>query len=61
MVNDLDDIRANADCPNCGHHFSVPYKTLRLQKTIECQGCGETIRLEDGTLIGAVQRLIDKA
>ena len=61
MANELDDIRANADCPRCGLEFSVPYKTLRLGKTIECQGCGETIKLEDATPIGKVQRLIAEA
>ncbi|GAO79035.1 hypothetical protein SC1_02353 [Sphingopyxis sp. C-1] len=32
-----------------------------LGRTIECQGCGETIKLEDHTPIAAVQRLIDEA
>ena len=60
MANELDDIRAHSDCPKCRQAFSVPYKTLRLGKTIECQGCGETIRLTDDTPIGIVQRLIDE-
>ena len=60
MANELDDIRANSNCPKFGRVFSVPYKTLRLGKTIECLGCGETIRLIDDTPIGTVQRLIDK-
>ena len=61
MAGDLDDILVNADCPNCGYRFVVPWKTLRLERTVECQGCGETIKLEDRTPIGAVQRLIDEA
>lgn len=61
MANDLDDIRASTDCPVCGRELSVAYRTLRLGRTIECQGCGETIKLEDCTLIAAVQRLIDEA
>ena len=32
-----------------------------LGRTIECQGCGETTKLEDHTPIAAVQRLIDEA
>lgn len=40
MANDLDDIRASADCPVCGRELSVTYRTLRLGRTIECQGCG---------------------
>lgn len=47
-------------CLVCGRDLSVSYRTLRLGRTIECQGCGETIKLEDHTPIGAVQRLIDK-
>jgi hypothetical protein len=31
-----------------------------LARTIECLGCGETIRPIDDTPIGAVQRLIDE-
>lgn len=61
MAGELDDIRVNADCPKCGHQFVVHWKTLRLERTVECQGCGETIKLEDGTSIGTVQRLIDEA
>jgi DNA-directed RNA polymerase subunit RPC12/RpoP len=61
MANELDDIRANGDCPRCGRDFSVSYKTLRLGRTIECPGCGETIKLEDDTPISKVQRLIDEA
>lgn len=59
MANDLDDIRASTECPVCGRELSVAYRTLRLSLTIECQGCGETIKLEDDTPIAAVQRLID--
>lgn len=61
MAHELDDIRAQADCPNCGEELSVSYRTLRLRRTIECQGCGETVKLEDATPIGEVQRLIDEA
>jgi hypothetical protein len=61
MAHELDDIRAVSDCPVCGREFSVSYRTLRLGRTFECPGCGETIRLEDDTPIGAVQRLIDQA
>lgn len=61
MAGELDDIRAQVDCPVCGHEFNVTYRTLRLGRTVECQGCGETIRLEDDTVIGTVQRLIDEA
>jgi len=60
MAGELDDIRANAECPKCGKPFSVSYKTLRLGRSIECQGCGKTIRLEDDTTIGDVQRLMDE-
>jgi uncharacterized Zn finger protein len=59
MPNELDDIHAQVDCPNCGRELSISYRTRRLGKTVECLGCGETIRLTDDTLIGAVQRLID--
>jgi len=61
MADDLDDIRVSDECPGCGHGFTVSYKTLWLGRTIECQGCGETIRLEDDTPIGAIQALIDEA
>ncbi|RQW42794.1 hypothetical protein EH199_16370 [Novosphingobium sp. LASN5T] len=61
MANELDDIRANTDCPVCGVQLDVPYKTLRLGLTVECPGCGETVRLIDDTPIKAVQRLIDEA
>ena len=60
MAEELDDIRVSDECPGRGHGFTVTYKTLRLGRTIECQGCGETIRLEDDTPIAAVQRLIDE-
>lgn len=59
MANELDDIRASTECPVCGRELSVAYRTLRLGLTIECQGCGETIKLEDHAPIAAVQRLID--
>ena len=59
MAKELDDIRAQGDCPKCGRELSVSYRTLRLSLTVECQGCGETIHLQDDTPIGAVQRLID--
>jgi len=60
MPHELDGIRAQSDCPACGRPFSVPYRTLRLGRTIECQGCGETIGLEDDTPIGRIQKLIDE-
>lgn len=60
VAQELDDIRASADCPACGSPFSVSYRILRLKRTVECQSCGETIRPEDGTPIAAVQRLIDE-
>jgi transcription elongation factor Elf1 len=61
MAHELDDIRANTDCPVCGHEFSVSYKTLSLGRTVECQACGVTVTLEDDTPIGKVQKLIDEA
>ena len=61
MANELDDIRAQTECPVCGRELNASYKTLRLGLTIECQGCGETVKLIDETPIGAVQRLIDEA
>lgn len=60
MADDLDNIRVSDGCPGCGHGFTVTFKTLRLGRTIECQGCGETIRLEEATPIAAVQALMDK-
>lgn len=47
MSNELDNIRAQADCPKCGRELSVSYRTLRLGRTVECLGCGEMIRLHD--------------
>jgi hypothetical protein len=60
MANELDSIRVNADCPACGAEFVVLWKSLRLERTTECPGCGVTIRFEDDTPVGAVQRLIDE-
>jgi transposase len=60
MANELDDIRAQANCPVCGFALNLTYKTLRLRRTVECQGCGETIRPIDETPIGKVQALIDE-
>lgn len=60
MAYELDDIRAQAECPNCGIVISVSYKTLRLARTVECQGCGETLALLDDTPIGTIQQLIDE-
>lgn len=60
MACELDDIRASTECPVCGRGLIVLYRTLRLDRTIECQGCGETIKLYDDTMIGKVQRLIDE-
>jgi hypothetical protein len=45
----------------CGRVFHVSYKTLRLRRTIECQGCGETVRPIDETPIAKIQALIDDA
>lgn len=61
MANELDDIRAQTDCPVCGAPLSLAYKTLRLRRTVECQGCGETIRPIDDTPISKIQALIDEA
>lgn len=61
MANELDDITAQSECPVCGCALTLPYKTLRLGRTIECKGCGETIRPIDDTPIGRVQALIDDA
>ena len=41
--------------------MSLAYKTLRLRRTVECQGCGETIRPIDDTPISKIQALIDEA
>lgn len=60
MANELDDIRAETNCPVCGIPLNLSYKTLRLRRTVECQGCGETIRPIDETPIGKVQALIDE-
>lgn len=59
MVGELDDIKAQVDCPKCGKELSVPYRVIRLQKTVGCS-CGAIIRLVDDTHIGALQRLIDE-
>ncbi|WP_267347087.1 hypothetical protein [Sphingomonas sp. GM_Shp_2] len=61
MAQELDDIAAQTDCPVCGRVLTIPYRTLRLARTIECQGCGETIRPIDDTPIGRVQKLIDES
>lgn len=61
MANELDDIMAECDCPVCEVMFEISYKTMRLGLTVECPGCGETIRPIDDTPIGAIQRLIDEA
>ena len=61
MANELDDITAQTNCPVCGYSLSLSYKTLRLQRTVECQGCGETIRPIDETPIAKIQALIDEA
>lgn len=60
MANDFDDIAAQMECPVCGRTWNIPYKTLRIQRTIECLGCGETIRPIDNTPIGCIQKLIDE-
>jgi transposase-like protein len=60
MADELDEVLASGDCPGCRRAFSVSYRTLRLGRTYECQGCGQTIQLEDATPIGAVQRLMDE-
>jgi uncharacterized Zn finger protein len=52
-------IRASTDCPACGRQLNVSYRTLRLGRTVECQGCGEMIMLEDHTPIAAMQKMID--
>ena len=61
MVYELDDIKAQSECPVCGCVFNVTYKTLRFRRTIECQGCGETVRPIDETPIAKIQALIDDA
>ncbi|MDJ0276023.1 hypothetical protein QLH51_04290 [Sphingomonas sp. 2R-10] len=61
MAHELDDIAAQTECPLCGRALNIAYKTLRLARTIDCPGCGETIRPIDDTPIGRVQKLIDEA
>lgn len=60
MVGELDDIRAQVDCPKCGATLNVPYGEIRLRKAAACS-CGAMLRLEDDTPIAAIQRLIDEA
>jgi len=60
MAGELDDIGAQTDCPVCGRELNISYRTLRLKRTIDCPGCGETIRPIDETPIGEIQRLIDE-
>ena len=60
MAHELDDILAQTDCPVCWHELNVSYKSMRLQRTVECPSCGETIRPIDDTPIGKIQRLIDE-
>ncbi|PNQ03632.1 hypothetical protein A8G00_10390 [Sphingobium sp. SA916] len=59
MANELDDIKAQVDCPKCGKELNVPYRVIRLQKTVGCS-CDAIIRLVDDTPIGVLQRLIDE-
>lgn len=59
MAHELDDILAQTDCPLCGSDINLSYKTLRLTRTIECPGCGETVRPINDTPIGNIQQLID--
>jgi len=61
MANELDHIRAQTDCPQCGSILTVTFRSLRLGRTIECPGCGETVKLIDETRVGDIQRLIDEA
>ncbi len=61
MAHELDDIAAQTECPVCGCALNIPYRTLRLERTIECPGCGETIRPIDDTPIARIQKLIDEA
>lgn len=61
MAHELDDIRAQTECPVCGCDLNVSYKTMRLGQTVECPTCGETIRHIDDTPIGKIQKLIDEA
>jgi hypothetical protein len=61
MPHELDDILLPADCPNCGQVMHLTYKTLRLGRTVECQGCGVTVKFEDDTPLAEIQALIDKA
>ena len=61
MAHELDDIPGECECPVCGTRLQVIYKTLRLKRSVECPGCGETIVPEDGTPIAAIQQLIDEA
>lgn len=60
MAHELDDITVSEGCPNCGTVLTVRYRTLRLGRTIECSGCGETVRFIDDTPIAKVQSLIDE-
>lgn len=60
VAHDLDDILAQTGCPVCGRTSNIPYKTLRLERTIDCPGCGETIRPINDTPIGRIQKLIDE-
>ncbi len=61
MAHELDDILAQTECPVCRRTLNIPYKTLRLERTIDWPGCGETIRPIDDTPIGRIQKLIDEA
>lgn len=61
MAHELDDIRAQTNCPVCGGDLNVSYKTMRLGRTVECPTCGETIQPIDDTPIGKIQKLIDEA
>ena len=61
MAHELDDIQAQTVCPVCGRQLNIAYKALRLGRTVDCPGCGETIRPIDDTPISRIQKLIDEA
>jgi len=60
----IEDYQCEVSCPNCDQSLSVPFKSVVEEKVIECDICGQNIKLVDQEgaakkFIGRINRILN--
>ena len=54
----IEDYQCEVSCPNCDQNLSVPFKNVVEEKVMDCDICGQKIKLVDRE--GAAKRFIGR-